>query len=86
MVKILPHFMRYPQDVYLVFYQVAFAYAHSFVKLWADLTFWDAGWAGRNLDEVNRESKAEKNDSSFTPIAYKSGSASEEKESMMAPE
>ncbi|KAH6884510.1 glycosyltransferase like family 2-domain-containing protein [Thelonectria olida] len=69
MVKIIPHFMRHPRDMGLVFYQIAFAYVHSFIKLWALLTFWDCDWSGRNLDEVNRDGQDEL-DTSFFPVTY----------------
>jgi hypothetical protein len=52
-VKILPHFYRHPADTQLFVFQVMFAYAHSFYKLWALLTFWDCGWSGRNLDDIS---------------------------------
>jgi len=54
-VKLLPHFFRHPEDFPLMICQVAFAYIHSFFKLWALLTFWDCNWSGRNLDENNQE-------------------------------
>ncbi|KAH7157275.1 nucleotide-diphospho-sugar transferase [Dactylonectria estremocensis] len=52
-IKIIPHFCRYPSDFSLVIWQIAFAYVHSLIKLWALVTFWDCDWSGRNLDEVN---------------------------------
>ncbi|EEU44965.1 uncharacterized protein NECHADRAFT_48936 [Fusarium vanettenii 77-13-4] len=52
-IKILPHFYRHPADILLVIVQILFAYIHSFYKLWALLTFWDCGWSGRNLADVN---------------------------------
>ncbi|KIW86119.1 hypothetical protein Z517_01513 [Fonsecaea pedrosoi CBS 271.37] len=52
--KLLPHFVRHPADlVFLPGYYV-FAYAHSLIKLWALLTFWDTRWSGRDLEGVNR--------------------------------
>lgn len=56
-IKIVPHLGRHPADIALVVTQIAFAYAHSFIKLWALLTFWDCDWSGRNLDALNGESK-----------------------------
>ncbi|RSL85002.1 hypothetical protein BHE90_005294 [Fusarium euwallaceae] len=53
MIKILPHFYRHPSDIPLFIVQIIFAYVHSFYKLWALITFWDCGWSGRNLDDVN---------------------------------
>lgn len=52
-VKILPHLIRHPSDIVLFPFQIAFAYVHSLFKFWALLTFWDCGWSGRNLDDVN---------------------------------
>jgi hypothetical protein len=59
--------MRHPRDITLIFYQVLFAYVHSFIKLWAVLTFWDCDWSGRNLDEVNRDGQDDL-DTSFFPV------------------
>ncbi|KAI6778917.1 uncharacterized protein J7T54_003853 [Emericellopsis cladophorae] len=52
-IKLIPHFFRHPADLQLFVFQVLFAYVHSFFKLWALVTFWDCGWSGRNLDDVN---------------------------------
>jgi hypothetical protein len=54
-VKLIPHFLKYPQDFKLMVFQVAFGYLHSFIKLWALITFWDCGWSGRNLEGVGQE-------------------------------
>lgn len=64
-IKILPHFWRYPSDIPLVIFQILFGYIHSFFKLWALLTFWDCGWSGRNLDDVNANQQDEPLDTSF---------------------
>ncbi|KAJ4308157.1 hypothetical protein N0V84_012266 [Fusarium piperis] len=64
-IKILPHFFRYPSDIPLVIFQIMFGYIHSFYKLWALLTFWDCGWSGRNLDDVNANQQAEPLDTKF---------------------
>lgn len=55
LIKIAPFFYRNPQDVWLFPFQVLFAYFHSFVKLWALLTFYDCSWGGRNLAAVQAE-------------------------------
>ncbi|KAF5026909.1 hypothetical protein F66182_939 [Fusarium sp. NRRL 66182] len=62
-VKIIPHFVQHPSDFMLVICQIIFGYAHGFIKLWALLTFWDCGWSGRNLDDVN--ANGEELDTSF---------------------
>lgn len=52
MVKIWPHFQAHPEDwVFLPGY-FFFAYAHSLVKLWCLVTFFDHSWSGRNLKAV----------------------------------
>ncbi|KAF9872281.1 glycosyltransferase family 2 [Colletotrichum karsti] len=56
-IKIWPHFVRYPQDLPLVIFQILFAYAHSIIKFWALITFWDCAWLGRNLDAVDAEAE-----------------------------
>lgn len=50
MIKLATYYWRQPRD--LVFFPgyILFAYFHSFIKLWALLTFWDISWAGRNLE------------------------------------
>lgn len=53
-IKIIPTLGRNPRDCLLIPVQVIFAYAHSFYKLWALLTFWDCDWSGRNLNEVDQ--------------------------------
>ncbi|KAM5386450.1 hypothetical protein ACJZ2D_000413 [Fusarium nematophilum] len=67
-VKIIPHFLRYPSDFPLVICQIVFGYVHSFIKLWALLTFWDCDWSGRNLDEVNADGERAQLDTSFRDI------------------
>ena len=49
-VKIIPNLYRHPADLALLGFQIAFAYVHSFYKLWALVTFWDCSWSGRKLD------------------------------------
>ncbi|GKU06033.1 unnamed protein product [Fusarium langsethiae] len=53
-VKLVPHFLKYPSDFPLIVCQVVFGYVHSFIKLWAWITFWDCGWSGRNLEGVGQ--------------------------------
>lgn len=48
-VKQAPFFYHNPQDLWLFPLSVLFGYFHSFVKLWALLTFYDHSWSGRNL-------------------------------------
>ncbi|KAK2611499.1 hypothetical protein N8I77_004833 [Diaporthe amygdali] len=49
MVKIAPHFVNHPSDLVWLPGYLAFAYWHSFVKLYCGVTFWNHGWNGRNL-------------------------------------
>jgi cellulose synthase/poly-beta-1,6-N-acetylglucosamine synthase-like glycosyltransferase len=48
-VKLITYFYREPRDVLFFPFYILFVYYHSFLKLWALLTFWDISWAGRNL-------------------------------------
>ncbi|KAK0631257.1 nucleotide-diphospho-sugar transferase [Immersiella caudata] len=52
MVKVFPYYWKYPRDVWMFPGYLAFAYAHSFIKFWAMLTWWDAHWSGRNLGAI----------------------------------
>ena len=56
LVKLLPHFFEEPSDILLFPFYVLFAYFHSFIKLWAGLTFWDHSWGGRNLSAIKGDS------------------------------
>jgi cellulose synthase/poly-beta-1,6-N-acetylglucosamine synthase-like glycosyltransferase len=51
-VKVFDYFRRHPQDVFLFPVYLLFGYFHSFIKLWALLTFWDCSWSGRNLASI----------------------------------
>ncbi|KAJ4024580.1 hypothetical protein NW752_003147 [Fusarium irregulare] len=53
-IKLIPHFLKYPQDFPLMVCQIVFGYLHSFIKLWALITFWDCGWSGRDLEGVGQ--------------------------------
>lgn len=54
-VKVAPFFWHNPQDLWLFPFQVLFGYFHSFVKLWALLTFYDHSWSGRNLAALDND-------------------------------
>ncbi|KAK6222976.1 glycosyltransferase family 2 [Colletotrichum tabaci] len=56
-IKIWPHIVRHPADVPLLIFQVLFVYVHSFIKLWALVTFYDCAWLGRNLEAVDAEAE-----------------------------
>ncbi|KAK2054190.1 family 2 glycosyltransferase [Colletotrichum caudatum] len=56
-IKLWPHILRHPADIPLLTFQILFAYVHSFIKLWACVTFYDCAWLGRNLNAVDAESK-----------------------------
>ncbi|OAL56641.1 hypothetical protein IQ07DRAFT_651621 [Pyrenochaeta sp. DS3sAY3a] len=52
LVKTIPWFWEYPIDFLLYFIIPAyplFAYAHSILKIWTMLTFWNTSWSGRKL-------------------------------------
>ena len=51
LVKPWPHFRRYPRDLVFLPGYILFGYAHSLVKLWALLTFWDISWGSRRLSD-----------------------------------
>lgn len=56
LVKLLPHFRRYPQD-FVLFYVIpayfVFVYLHSLLSVYSCLTFWDQTWEGRALGTQN---------------------------------
>jgi hypothetical protein len=52
MVKLIPHFIRCPFDILMIPAYILFAYAHSFIKLYALFTFWKITWGGRNLNAL----------------------------------
>lgn len=49
MIKIAPHFCDHPSDLRWLPAYVAFAYWHSFIKIYCCFTFWNHSWSGRNL-------------------------------------
>ncbi|KAK6432387.1 hypothetical protein LTR95_011446, partial [Oleoguttula sp. CCFEE 5521] len=53
LVKLTPYFLRHPEDLSMLPGYFAFAYFHSFIKLYALLTFWNCHWGGRNLAAIN---------------------------------
>lgn len=46
-IKLIPHFFKYPRDVVYFPFYVAFAYAHALVQLYALLTAWNISWGSR---------------------------------------
>ena len=64
--KVSNYFRRNPQDISLFPAYLAFAYFHSFIKLWALLTFWDCTWSGRNLEQIKVKTTTE------TPLNFSS--------------
>lgn len=69
LVKIAPHLWDHPVDWILLPGYLVFAYAHSFIKLYCALTFWDHSWSGRSLESIKDRSW--------------SGSTSQEREAML---
>ncbi|KAF9887622.1 hypothetical protein FE257_009715 [Aspergillus nanangensis] len=55
MVKLVPYFLREPQDLVMLPGYFAFAYFHSFIKWYAGITFWETTWGSRNLEAVNQD-------------------------------
>ncbi|OJJ36068.1 hypothetical protein ASPWEDRAFT_28654 [Aspergillus wentii DTO 134E9] len=62
MVKLTPYFLREPQDLVMLPGYFLFAYFHSFIKLYAGLTFGVTAWGGRNLADVNKDSETDNDD------------------------
>lgn len=54
MVKIAPHFYDHPSDLRWLPAYLAYAYWHSFVKLYCSLTFWNHSWGGRDLNTLKK--------------------------------
>ncbi|OIW27122.1 hypothetical protein CONLIGDRAFT_708003 [Coniochaeta ligniaria NRRL 30616] len=54
-VKVFPYYARHPEDIVLFPFYLLFAYFHSFIKLYALLTFYSCAWSGRNLDAISLE-------------------------------
>ncbi|KAM0414715.1 hypothetical protein ACHAPT_013454 [Fusarium lateritium] len=67
-VKIIPNLYKHPCDVPFGIFQVLFGYVHSFLKLWALLTFWDCDWSVRNLDAVKATEQDAALDTSFRVV------------------
>ncbi|KAK0658020.1 glycosyltransferase like family 2-domain-containing protein [Cercophora newfieldiana] len=63
-IKVAPYYWKHPQDVWMFPGYLAYAYAHSFIKFWALVTFWDCKWSGRNLDAI----KVDPTNSDETPV------------------
>ncbi|RVX70810.1 hypothetical protein B0A52_05461 [Exophiala mesophila] len=59
LVKIIPYFLRNPRDLIYLPACIAFAYFHSFIKLYAMLTFWETNWGGRNLAAIDSKASEE---------------------------
>lgn len=53
MVKIAAHFIDHPSDIVWLPGYIAFAYWHSFIKLYCLLTFYDHSWNGRNFNDLD---------------------------------
>jgi hypothetical protein len=51
--KLVPYLKRNPSHIKFFPFYILFAYFHSFLRLWALLTFWDCSWSGRNLDAIS---------------------------------
>jgi len=61
MVKPCSYFCRHPQDLVLLLAYFAFTYIHSFIKLYALMTFWKVQWSGRNIAPVAVDVEGERN-------------------------
>lgn len=59
-VKIAAHFVRHPSDIVWLPAYFAFAYFHSFIKVYCLFTFFDHNWSGRNLANLDSVMDREK--------------------------
>jgi Glycosyltransferase like family 2 len=59
MVKLIPHFVRCPQDLIYIPGYIVFAYFHSLLKLYAGFTFFVTAWGGRDLAAVGNDDEIE---------------------------
>lgn len=64
MVKLFPYFLRHPEDLRMLLGYFVFAYFHSFVKLYALLTFWNCHWGGRDLKSLNEAAEVRESEGS----------------------
>lgn len=62
LVKLVPFFLRHPEDVALFPFYIVFAYTHSFIKLFALITFYNITWGGRNLADVDTSAPGDSGD------------------------
>lgn len=53
--KVVSHFKRHPRDLFFFLGQIIFGYCHSFIKLWALITFWNVGWGSRDLTDAEAD-------------------------------
>lgn len=60
MVKIAPHFINHPSDIVWLPGYLAFAYFHSFIKIYCLFTFFDHTWNGRDLADLGSVMDKEK--------------------------
>lgn len=58
LVKPYPHFWQHPRDLVYLPGCILFGYAHSLIKLYALVTFWDVAWGGRTLSAEEEEGEA----------------------------
>lgn len=64
-VKLIPHFLRYPQDIIYLPAAILFAYLHGFLNLYAVCTMTTTVWGSQNLSSLE---KAKAVDESVVPL------------------
>ncbi|KAJ2998776.1 hypothetical protein NUW58_g215 [Xylaria curta] len=52
LVKLIPHFWRYPSDMKFIPLSILFSYAHGFINLYAAFTLQTTQWGSQNLSEL----------------------------------
>lgn len=58
LVKLIPHFMRHPEDLRFIPASIAFSYIHGGINLFALATLHKTMWGSRKVEDSNGESEA----------------------------
>lgn len=55
LIKPFPYFWRNPKDLVYLPGSILFGYLHSFIKLYAMLTFWVTAWGSRKAVDMKTD-------------------------------
>ncbi|KAI1170095.1 putative polysaccharide synthase Cps1 [Nemania sp. FL0916] len=55
LVKLIPHFWKYPSDMKFIPHSIAFSYFHGIINLYSLWTLGAAGWGSQNLSELEKK-------------------------------